>query len=394
MSAGLENPTVAVLDRIAKALNADIVESFVSRILRGLPSRQRQMQAGMSGNGSNRVVEVTPSARGATGGLEIIRALHAKVEYHWPAMAEWLVLLLLVPVIVAPVVLLVGFAGCALPRHGLGEIAIGSAEGQDVITIRLTWHSTSDASELEFVRTKVIDGSEITFDAQPSPFDDTDGLEADNMYSYILRQRDDTDFKSSAVIGTTRGFETTFEETDTGPPPVDQGPLPAIGVAPGIGVTLVLQIKEVALRRISRTQIKQARITLFASDTMGDASIDAIFISRVSSEAGANPYDAADRTAVFDRNATMPPTPPLLVPAGVPVPLVVDYSTDVGQDLLIAVDFSAAPAVSAVTAWTPVPPERAVAWVRTGPPEAAVDRRSMGYGTNGGVPLIGKIEIG
>ena len=36
---GLENPTVAVLDRIAKALNADIVESFVSRILRGLPSR-------------------------------------------------------------------------------------------------------------------------------------------------------------------------------------------------------------------------------------------------------------------------------------------------------------------------------------------------------------------
>ena len=58
------------------------------------------------------------------------------------------------------------------------------------------------------MRTKVIDGSEITFDAQPSPFDDTDGLEADNMYSYILRQRDDTDFKSSAVIGTTRGFET------------------------------------------------------------------------------------------------------------------------------------------------------------------------------------------
>ena len=124
---GLENPTVAVLDRIAKALNADIVKFLRVPYSPRASEPQRQMQAGMSGNGSNRVVEVTPSARGATGGLEIIRALHAKVEYHWPAMAEWLVLLLLVPVIVAPVVLLVWLRRlCVTPpwtwrnRHRLG----------------------------------------------------------------------------------------------------------------------------------------------------------------------------------------------------------------------------------------------------------------------------------
>jgi hypothetical protein len=324
-------------------------------------------------------------------------------------MAEWLPLLLLVPVIVAPVVLLVGFAGCALPRYGLAPdtpdpppIVIDSADGQDVITIRLTWHSDSDfpVSELEFQRTQLGirppgSTSPRPFGAQRSPFDDPDRLEPDTEYSYVLRQRDHPDVASSAVTGRTPPFDTTFDETITATHFEDQGPLPAVGVAPGIGVTLVLQIKAAALDPpMTHTQIKQTRITLFASDTMGDASIDAIFISRVSSEAGANPYDAADRTAVFDRNATMPPTPPLLVPARVPVPLVVDYSTDTDQDLLIAVDFSPAPAVSAVRVWTTVPADRAVAWVRTGPPEAGRDRRAMGYGINGGVPLIGKIEIG
>jgi hypothetical protein len=48
---------------------------------------------------------------------QITREVRAKVEYTWIAMAEWLILLLLVPAIVVPAVLLVGFAGCSF-EHG------------------------------------------------------------------------------------------------------------------------------------------------------------------------------------------------------------------------------------------------------------------------------------
>src|SRR5262249_25626549 len=41
------------------------------------------------------------------------RELRAEVVYARIAMAEWLILLLLVPAIVVPVVLLIGFAGCS-----------------------------------------------------------------------------------------------------------------------------------------------------------------------------------------------------------------------------------------------------------------------------------------
>jgi hypothetical protein len=44
--------------------------------------------------------------------LELLGASHPEVDYARRAMAEWLILLLLVPAILVPMVLLVGFAGC------------------------------------------------------------------------------------------------------------------------------------------------------------------------------------------------------------------------------------------------------------------------------------------
>jgi len=53
-------------------------------------------------------------------------------------MGDWLILLLLVPAIVAPVVLLIGFAGCKF-EHGTVGPAIDSAVGTGPNTINLTW---------------------------------------------------------------------------------------------------------------------------------------------------------------------------------------------------------------------------------------------------------------
>ena len=67
-------------------------------------------------------------------------------------MAEWLILLLLVPAIVVPVVLLVGFAGCN-QVFGLKETVnfppvIDEARGVSGTIIHLIWHF--DGGERKF----------------------------------------------------------------------------------------------------------------------------------------------------------------------------------------------------------------------------------------------------
>jgi hypothetical protein len=60
-------------------------------------------------------------------------------------MAEWLTLLLLIPAIMVPVALLVGFAGCdrvfGLTDVPIMSAMIDSATGKDGTTITLIWHS-------------------------------------------------------------------------------------------------------------------------------------------------------------------------------------------------------------------------------------------------------------
>jgi len=313
------------------------------------------------------------------------------------AMAEWLALLLLVPVIVAPVVLLVGFAGCGSllnldpsrfepgtpPPPEQKVIVIDSADGEDVITIKLTWHSDFALSDLVFDRANP-DSTTTTFapppTAQPSPFDDSDGLEAAKSYTYTLRDESSGE-KSAEVTGTTLGFETTFEATFD--PTLD-------GDGSGWeGYTLVQRIEPAALTPISRTQVKQARITLFAATTSG-ASIDKISISPAN-PASAQEYDSnGTPTAVYD---PMPPVP-LVVAAGGSVTLPpVNYIADIGQPMLIAIDFTPAPPASGVKR-APVMPTMARAWWRAATAEAMSDTRSPGYSSTDAVYLIGRVEIG
>src|SRR5262249_12629523 len=86
---------------------------------------------------------------------------------HGPdiAMAEWLTLLVLVPAIVVPVVLLVGFAGCD-KVWGLIHVPdrpsvpmIESADGISGSVITLKWKFYDEALEFVFERLKVKDGT-------------------------------------------------------------------------------------------------------------------------------------------------------------------------------------------------------------------------------------------
>jgi hypothetical protein len=105
-----------------------------------------------------------------------------------PSMAEWLILLLLVPAIVVPVAMLVGFAGCAAiagiedwrpqPTNG-GDgppmPVIESAEGKSVSVITLKWKFAGSAAKFLIKRS----GQILSTQPVSSPFDDDSGLEAD-----------------------------------------------------------------------------------------------------------------------------------------------------------------------------------------------------------------------
>src|SRR5262249_51236075 len=107
-------------------------------------------------------------------------------------MSEWLILVLLVPAIVVPVVLLVGFAGCDF-RPGTISLApiIDSAigDGLDPIAltgaIALTWHlepsdDATTAHTFEIERTRPDGTVDPTVPVADSPFEDI-GLPTSNV---------------------------------------------------------------------------------------------------------------------------------------------------------------------------------------------------------------------
>ena len=103
------------------------------------------------------------------------------------AMTEWLILLLLVPAVVVPAVLLVGFAGCSF--HGSGTFpsaVLVSAVGKSESEITLTWTGPGIAGvTFEYERTKG-DGSPTILPAVSSPHDDP-GLDPATSYDYRVR---------------------------------------------------------------------------------------------------------------------------------------------------------------------------------------------------------------
>ncbi len=127
-------------------------------------------------------------------------AVHAsRNRLRSTVMTEWLTLLLLVPAVVVPVVLLVGFAGCDRV-FGLEHIdtpppvpvvpVIVSADGESGTVITLTWMYSGSAADFEFERMKLPERTRGTFTAATSPHHDDNngqGLEPGTDYLYRVR---------------------------------------------------------------------------------------------------------------------------------------------------------------------------------------------------------------
>ena len=323
-------------------------------------------------------------------------------------MAEWLILLLLVPAIVVPVVMLVGFAGCQwffgeddyrdsgedVATTGppeFGDPIIDSAFGKSVSIITLKWKDDDPAAaKFEFERTKLPDKATATiFATVPSPFEfDDTGLETETIYQYRVRARDSNDDiisnwsspEGTGVLATTLSFEPTFDAES-------QLTLDEAGWE---GRCLVQRIESVRLM-LSGTQVK---LTLRAS-SVSDASIDRIYISKPAPAGDA--WDAATDPTDLKEVATA-----VVVPANLAITLPpIDYALDKGQPLLIAVDFTPADPnatppgpLSGIRYADAVPLSDAVAFYQPGSSEAALSDRSANYTQLNRICLIEKIEVG
>jgi hypothetical protein len=277
-------------------------------------------------------------------------------------MAEWFILLLLVPAIVAPVVLVLGFAGCSFaPRP---EPTIDSATGTSFNTISVAWGISGSAS-VRFQRTN-LDSTVTDLGIQPtSPFTDTVPAPTQSdqnpplVYQYHAENSVDPpqDFYST-VSGKT--FESTF----------DGMLINQLNNGTGTqGFTFVQRIESASLTKSSNA----VQLLLQAGASNG-ASIDAIYISQADLSQPSQPWQPAN-----DLTQVPLPQQPFIVPAGGSVVALppVAYALDKSKPLLIAVDFSVSP-VSGVKISNPVPITQAANYFKQGA-EAALQPRSAGY---------------
>ena len=306
-------------------------------------------------------------------------------------MAEWLILLLLVPAVVVPVVLLVGFAGCD-QLFGLVHVntpppvpIIQSAEGKSVHVITLTWKYEGTATAYEFERLEVKSQTKKKFMAATSPHHDDNegnGLAPETDYRYRARaigsdgEPGPWSSNEPNIAGKTLPFVETFAWSDQ--ERVSATPNPLQG-------TCIIQRIEAA--RLS-TGGAWVRLTLSGSP-MGSASIDAISISKPADPAlGKDPYDP-------DTDPT-PVTSKVFVTANSVTLPEIRYDLDPEQALLIAIEFSTI-APSTIKKLNALSGASAFYKVATGPGptgEAANPDRT-GFSPAGAVMyLIEKIEVG
>jgi hypothetical protein len=283
-------------------------------------------------------------------------------------MAEWLILLLLVPAIVAPVVLVLGFAGCGF--HGaslpLPEPTIDSATGTSFNTISVAW-GINGTDPVTFQRTN-LDNSVTDLGVQPaSPFTDTvpAPTESDQnpplVYQYQAANNALSPVDWSTAVSA-KTFESTFD-----------GMLNNQVLGSGWeGYTLVQRIEPGYPLSKSSTAIQ---ILLQASTAAGasGASIDAIYISQADPNQPTQPWQPAT-----DLMQVPLPAQPFVVPAGAAVTLPpVAYPMDSSKPLLVAFNFNVSTA-SSVALRISVPVTQAATYYFQGA-EAALQTRSAGY---------------
>jgi hypothetical protein len=297
-------------------------------------------------------------------------------------MVEWLTLMLLVPAIVLPVVLLIGFAGCNQVFGVKDTVIIGPTfdvvEAKSGTVVQLTWVSGSSGQNYALQRFN-----------QTNPNDPTNGSFPVTGFSFL-----DTNLTPATTYEYQVAGRNSDQAQDFSTPPTPVQTLPFqqafVGAVGGDDVDweghcLVQRIEPSRLLR-SGTQVI---ITLRGSDSFS-ASIDRIYISQGFPPPG-QPYDCVNTPIkVYDIADTHMP---LTVNAGETAPLgPVNFTLDQTKPLLIAFDFTAPPSTSGISS-VPVSDGSATAYYSAGTAEASQQMRSAGYLSIDTLYFIQDIEV-
>jgi len=301
---------------------------------------------------------------------------------------DWLILLLALPAVIAPVVLLCGFAGCKTLLGFEDPILIVAAPqnlraesiGFDQIT--LAWDYLAPPPEPVTFEVELNQASPqvMTFaTGLVDRFFTHSGLQAGRAFFYRVRAVRTSDQRPSEwvpeppLLATTLEFQTAFDTT-TNPN------APAAGVN-AAGDCIVQRIQGSALLQGGGL----VRITLIGLATQ-TTQLNAVTISQPLLIPTPEPWDAADLPVPVTFGGSAAVT---LQNGLAAVSDTISYPVEAGRDLLIAFDFNAGSQNVLRRTVT-----GAQAYTRNNTAEATIQDRSAGYATiNNVVHCIAKIEV-
>ena len=279
---------------------------------------------------------------------------------------EWTLLLLLVPAIVAPMVLLWGYAGCSfepggyLPSEPENLMVTSATAG----SISLSWTQDDDVIvTFEVERLKVGETTPVMLVTSEKSFTDQ-GLLPQTAYRHRVR---------AVYGGVTSEFSNQVETVTLPAFPCFSSTL--MTDQPGVeGFCLVQRIEPSRLAASG----SEVFITIRGS-TVADLLIDRIYISQPA--VGGDVYDSApDLTAVMAAQVMVPANTAVALPG-------VRYSLDRTRPLLVIFDVAMTPGTGNLRYLNPVPNTEAVMYFRPATAEAAIADRQPSAGNPGAPPF-------
>ncbi len=302
----------------------------------------------------------------------------------------WLILLLCVPMIAAPVVVLFGFSGCDFEPPTLAGAPAAPTNlrvtGKDLDRIELAWdYVDTPLVPVTFRVSRTKAGETTPAPALvPSPANATSlvdsGLEEDMVYSYQVQAVRTSDESASALVpdppltAATLAYRTAFEAVLTSN---DGG---------NEGFCTVQRIEPPRLLRGGTLPPGHNRVRLtLRGATSGDVTVDKATISQAA--ATGDDYDSGpDLKEVVSSSLTVPA-------GGAHVLGPVGYQLDKAKPLLIAFDISSLPNQGNIRFVGMVPSNEARMFSRSGTAEAVVNDRTSGYDTRARIHIVEKIEV-
>jgi hypothetical protein len=289
--------------------------------------------------------------------------------------------MLLAPVMVAPVVLLWGYAGCSFnPQNGyLPGVPVDlTVTNVSSGSISLSWFPSDDAEGVTFEVERLRNGdtTPVILPTTGTTFTDQ-GLLPLTLYRYRVR----------AVSGTLTSDFT--------------GQVEATTLAPQACFSSTLMTDQSGLEGFCMVQrIEPARLAAGGSlvfitvrgSTAGNLVLDRVFISQPA--AAGNPYDSSADLTPVAAAVTVPANTPVVLP-------VVAYTLDRTRPLLVSFDISATAGQGNVRFQSPVPAAEATMFFRPATAEASVADRLPSAANPGATPynisnsiyLIERIEV-